>query len=638
MLQMMQNKVTAEGKKEEELFEKFMCYCKTGVNDLKESIEAADVKIPQTEASLKDKEAEKKQLEADTKEAQVTRRECKKAIAEATALREKEAAAFAKLSGEMTTNTEAMKKAIAAIEKGSGGFLQTSGAQVVKRLTIDMDLSNADRDQIMNFLSTGSSTAGTGQISGILKQMLDTMSSDLADAEAKEKEAIANFEALVKAKETEIEAATKAVEDKLTRVGNLGVEIATMMEDLDDTEKSLIEDKKFLAELEKSCSTKEAEWEERCKLRTEELLALADTIKLLNDDDALELFKKTLPGSSLLQIQVSNKQVRAQAMALIHGHKDYRLDLISLALKGKKVSFDKVIKMIDDMVALLKKEQGDDDDKKEMCEKQLDKAEDDLKVLETTISDLEKSIEDSKESIATLTDEIKALKDGIVELDKQVEDATTNRKEENEDYQSLMQNNQAAKELIDMAKNRMNKFYNPSLYKAPPKRELTMEEKMGYGASFMQIRMHSVDAPPPPPETFGAYSKKSEESNGVIMMMDTMIADLDKEMQEAELEEKDAQEEYEQMMKDAAEKRVLDSKSITEKEGTKADDEANVEKSGQERTAKMKEALATVTVIEDLHKDCDWLLKNFEVRKEARAGEADALKKAKAVLSGADFS
>merc|ERR1719428_871266 len=152
------------------------------------------------------------------------------------------------------------------------------------------------------------------------------------------------------------------------------------------------------------------------------------------------------------------------------------------------------------------------------------------------------------------------------------------------------------------------------------------------------ISEHNQGAPPPPPETFGAYSKKSEESNGVIAMMDAMVGDLDKEMQEAEVEEKDAQAEYEEMMKDSADKRVTDSKSITEKEGTKADDEANLQKLGTERTAKMKEALATVTVIEDLHKDCDWLLQNFDTRKEARAGEVDALKKAKAVLSGADFS
>merc|ERR1711998_481370 len=103
--------------------------------------------------------------------------------------------------------------------------------------------------------------------------------------------------------------------------------------------------------------------------------------------------------------------MRKQALAaLSHGnHKDFHLDLISMALRGKKFSFDKVIAMVDDMVALLAKEQLDDDSKKEMCEMQLDKAEDDLKVLETTVADLEKSMEEGKEEIATLTDEIAAL-------------------------------------------------------------------------------------------------------------------------------------------------------------------------------------------------------------------------------------
>merc|ERR1719506_1098686 len=125
MLQMMQNKVTAEGKKEQELFDKFMCYCNTGVDDLKASISAADTKIPQVESALKSAAAEKAQLEQDTKAAQETRTECKEAIATATALREKEAAAYAKVKSDLETNIAAMDKAIKAIATGAGGFLQT---------------------------------------------------------------------------------------------------------------------------------------------------------------------------------------------------------------------------------------------------------------------------------------------------------------------------------------------------------------------------------------------------------------------------------------------------------------------------------------------------------------------------------
>ncbi len=66
---------------------------------------------------------------------------------------------------------------------------------------------------------------------------------------------------------------------------------------------------------------------------------------------------------------------------------------------------------------------------------------------------------------------------------------------------------------------------------------------------------------PPPPESFDAYSKKSEESNGIIARMDASIKELDKEMTEAEVEEKDAQADYEHMMKDSADKRAEDFKA-----------------------------------------------------------------------------
>jgi len=433
-----------------------------------------------------------------------------------------------------------------------------------------------------------------------------------------------------------------------------------MKADLTDSQKDMLEDKKFLGDMDEQCATKEKEWDIRCKTRTEELLALADTIKILNDDDALELFKKTLPSSAaLLQTKVSFEQTRRQALSALSVHGNYQIDLIGLALRGKKVSFEKVIKMVDDMVVLLGKEQVDDDDKKEMCEMQIDKAEDDMKMLDTSISDSEKAIADSKESIDTLTDEIATLTAGLVQLDKDVAEQMEMRKEEHEDYVSALAANTAARDLILFAKNRLQKFYNPKMYKAPPKRELSEDEQItvnmggtlaptaapggiaGSGIGFMQISAHKhadTGAPPPPPETFGAYAKKSGESNGVLAMMDMLVADLDKEMQEMKIEEEDAQKDYEKFTKEAAQKRVTDSKSITDKEAAKADAEAAVQKDTAEKGNTIKELFATESFLKNLHGDCDWLLQNFDVRKEARAGEVDALKKAKAVLSGADFS
>merc|ERR1719198_2638258 len=91
-------------------------------------------------------------------------------------------------------------------------------------------------------------------------------------------------------------------------------------------------------------------------------------------------------------------------------------------------------------------------------------------------------------------------------------------------------------------------------------------------------------------------------------------------------------------MKDSAEKRAIDAKAIADKEAQKADLEAKLIKDESEKKATMKEAMETHKYLAEVHADCDWLLTNFETRKEARAGEIEALGKADAVLSGADYS
>merc|ERR1711972_703376 len=230
---------------------------------------------------------------------------------------------------------------------------------------------------------------------------------------------------------------------------------------------------------------------------------------------------------------------------------------------------------------------------------------------------------------------------------------------ENAEFKELMASDTAAKEVLGFAKNRLNKFYNPKLYKAPPKRELSAEGRIEASMSgtepptmapggiantgiteFVQVRAHQQrrDAPAPPPETWDAYAKKSGESTGVIAMIDLLAKDLQKEMTEAETEEKEAQAVYETMMKESAEKRTADTTSLTEKGATKADIESELQAHHEEKASAAKELMATLKYISSLHAECDWLLQYFAVRKEARAGEVDSLVKAKAVLSGADYS
>merc|ERR1712187_701191 len=193
---------------------------------------------------------------------------------------------------------------------------------------------------------------------------------NLAAATADEEKAIAAYKELMDAKTKESNALQASIEAKIKKIGDLAVEIVQLKNDLGEAGQALEEDKKFLAGLEKGCATKTAEWEERSKTRAEELVALADTIKVLNDDDALELFKKTLPGagSSFVQLGVSRSAVKQRALSLLRrvrksafSGEPTQLDFLVLALSGRKAAskgtFDKVIGMIDNMVQALKTEQ-----------------------------------------------------------------------------------------------------------------------------------------------------------------------------------------------------------------------------------------------------------------------------------------
>jgi hypothetical protein len=659
MLQAMQKKVTEEGEKEKELYEKFMCYCKTSGGDLTGAISAAQTKAPQLTSDIESSQEQKAQLEEALKQAQVDRADAKEAVAEATAMREKEAATFAAFKADSDANIDAINKAVAALEKGmAGSLLQTDLAQRLKRLaTSRADMLEDDRQAILAFLSGGQSAEyvpQSGQITGILKQLGEDMSKALADATETEEKAIATFEELVKAKTKEINACTESIETKTRRIGELGVAIVEMQNDLELTQESLAEDQQFLAELEQGCATKTSEWEERSKTRSEELLALAEVIKLLNDDDALDLFKKTLPSpesASFVQVANGDKLRRSALAALAKARGDHtrgshaQLDLLALALTGKKVDFSKVISMIDEMVEVLKKEQVDDDSKKEYCEKQFDNTDDKKKELEHTVEDTQTAIEAAETGIATLKEEMAGLEASIQSLDKAVAQASETRMLENKEYKELMASDAAAKELLGVAKNRLNKFYNPKLYKPPAKVELSAQDRiatnMGMGAAAALVQVSSIshrDAPAPPPETWGAYSKKGEESTGVIAMVDLLIKDLDKEMTEAETQEKNNQAEYETLMKDSSEERAMSTKMLAAKAESKANLEADLQSKKGELKSATKELMATEKYIMSLHSECDWLIQYFDVRKEARADEIDSLKNAKAVLSGASYS
>jgi len=271
----------------------------------------------------------------------------------------------------------------------------------------------------------------------------------------------------------------------------------------------------------------------------------------------------------------------------------------------------KVIKMVDEMVAVLGTEQTDDDEKKEYCNKEIDAGEDKLKVIQQQTRDADTAIKDAKGSIATLESEIAGLVGGLALLDKAVSEATAQRKKENAAFKVVKAGNAAAGQLIKMAKARLAKFYGFVQVPAP---------------SFLQVRRAQT-----------ASSNQKAESTGVIAMMDALSADLEKETAVAEANENDAQADYEKLIADSKTKRADDSKVLEDKHAAVADAQGILEDHGEALQTAFEKMKGANDQLKALHKDCDWLLSNYDSRKEARADEVDALKKAKAVLSGADL-
>merc|ERR1719261_840077 len=147
--------------------------------------------------------------------------------------------------------------------------------------------------------------------------------------------------------------------------------------------------------------------------------------------------------------------------------------------------------------------------------------------------------------------------------------------------------------------------------------------------------LFDVAPPPPPPETFSGEVKKNEKSAGVMGMMDAIVRDLEMDVKDAEYEEKTAAKDYGELMSDSQTTRAANSKAIVDKTATKAETEGKLMQTKEARAGAAEDVKLAATTITDLHASCDFIMQNYDMRKEARSNEIDSLKNAKAVLSGA---
>lgn len=599
--------VKAEGEKKDKAHEEFQCACKKDIPILEEAVAAAATKGPELEASIKAKEAEKAQLVIDVNAAIASRSEANKAISAQNAIRSKQLADSNKETSDMRSNIEATGKAITAIEKGtSASFLQSASASLLRRLAISEEMSDANRDLMTSFLSQGQGqdqgaeeeyAPQSGEILGILKELKKQMETDLTAADKASEEALKTHEGLLAAKDQEVAQYTETISNKNTRIAELTGDTAREQGLLNDINGGSGSDAEALRNRKKACEDAAAAYSLEKQQMAEEEMTLGQVIKILEDEKALDVFSKTLPpaSASLLQVKVRSAHFLEKARAVLTKKRSHHLDLIAMAMhSGKKEekTIQTVIRMIDDMTNILKEEQKSEDKSKTDCTTGLGSASSLSEQFGRAISEKAKDIDAANEQLQTFEANINAQEEKIKQIDETTAREADERKKDHETNYEELGRITECQEILKAAKQKLNE----------------QATKFTSGGGIF----------------------------GVLEMLDKFEKELETRATTINVEEERAQKDYEAEVASDARLREAEDKTLQEF----AESKAAVSENLATYTGDQSEAKKSKTAQDKLHQQllgqCSKLLDTYDARKEARDGEIESLRKAKAILQGAE--
>merc|ERR1712050_274995 len=425
------------------------------------------------------------------------------------------------------------------------------------------------------------------------------------------------YEDLKAAKEAEIAAGQAQIDTKTQELADTDQKNAQSKEDIEDTRNSLSADEQFLMMLKEKCQMTDKEWEERQKTRQLEMEAVSKALAVLSGDDAHDLFTRTF-NPSLVQMEAAATSKRREQASKLLSQVAKKLNsprLSALAYRVRLDAFTRVKKAIDYMIAQLLKEKEDEIKHKDFCVDEFNTNQLQTEKKEREKQDLIAKIEDLELTIKTLTEEIESLKAEIAEMQVQLKRAGENREKENKEFQMTVADQRETQKLLQAALNVLSEFYGKK-----EKAFLQKQEPVG----------------PQPPPGFEAY-KKNAASGGVMSMIQQIINDAKAMEAETIRAGEDAQKAYEDFVKETNASIEAKSKEIVNKSELKAKAEANLGEAKETKEGILLELEQLSNYNAELHQSCDFVIKNFDVRQTARDEEIEALKQAKAILSGAKF-
>merc|ERR1719345_255681 len=352
--------------------------------------------------------------------------------------------------------------ALAQAQVPAGGAYNADGS-----ITTDEEAGKASQK------GSGGAAAGaksynskSGGILGLLNQQGEAFGKKLAAAQKEEGEALAAFNKLAGAKNSEIAAATEQMDAKSSELTDSMDASAKAKQDIEATSKVLAADQAFLEETTKGCANEDALYQKRSKVRNEEITALAETLDILTGDEARSLFDKTKGALAFFQVSTSTAmQEKAKSMAmykiLAMAKKSKNWQLASLAIKVKLDAFTKVKKAMDTMLAELATQQKDEYAKWETCKKDIDTNEDKIWNGKVEKRDLATKHKELSNTLEVLSKDTADTKTEVADAEVNLKIAGEQRKAENQLFQQSMADQRATAQILTMALERLKSSMSP---------------------------------------------------------------------------------------------------------------------------------------------------------------------------------
>jgi len=491
-------------------------------------------------------------------------------------------------------------------------------------------------------------SARSTQIWGVLNQMLEEFNAQLSTAQKDELKAIEDYQALAEAKTAQITAGKEKLDDMEGDHSENQKALSDAKEDLDLTRKQRSADMEILRKLKVTCMDLDKDWERRSAMRNEELKAVTEAIAILTEDDNREMLAKSV---SLLQEHESTVSSASASYAARRVHAvetlrraaaepafeaddlleawhsrrgtpavgaagGPRAQLSALALAAQLDSFTEVKRMMDTMVAELKEQQKEEAEFKAYCNKQFDENEKATYGKNEYKGDLESKLDTLAALMAKLQKEIAEAKAQIVATEVEIKKASENREAENAEFQTIVADQRATQAILQKALLRLQDFYTKGIGK-----------KVIYLQRIAQT----------PPLQFTKY-KANAGSSPVMGLLEQIIGDSKALEAEQTAGEYKAQADYEQFTKDSNALIAQLSEVVASKNRAVAAAKLQSAETDADLKSTIGELESLAAYEADLHGQCDFVLKNFEIRQTARLQEMEAIQAAKAILSGAQGS